>query len=111
MRDESRRREATPRRAGTGACPYPIHRCFEALALLLEVDIRLRWNGFASVHDALRLPHGAAGTAAPPDRRLEEARRMARSIRRAARLVPHARCLHRSLALLLWLRRRGVPAE
>jgi transglutaminase superfamily protein len=83
----------------------------EALTLLLDVDLRLRRRGFASVHDALRLPPGAGSAPGPEERQLREARQMARSIRRAARLVPRARCLHRSLALLLWLRRRGMRAE
>jgi len=46
-----------------------------------------------------------------PETQFQEAQRMAQAIRRAARYVPRAHCLHRALALLAWLRRRGVAAE
>jgi hypothetical protein len=86
-------------------------RLLQSLFLLLEVEARLRMGGFARLQEALRLPGGAAGTTVPPDAPLCEARGMAAAIRRAARRVPRARCLHRALALLLWLRRRGVAAD
>jgi hypothetical protein len=67
--------------------------------------------GFARLQAALRPPGSAEDTTVPPEVQLREARAMAETIRRAARLLPRARCLHRALALLLWLRRRGVVAD
>ena len=115
-------------------------RLLHALFLLLEVDARLRLTGFARLLKALRLPPGAlehpsseqrpgdrpraarprlrggpdamgAAPATLPETQFQEAQRMAQAIRRAARYVPRAHCLHRALALLAWLRRRGVAAE
>jgi hypothetical protein len=86
-------------------------RLLQSLFLLLEVDARLRMVGFARLQEALRPPKAAAGMTVPPEAQLCEARGMVAAIRRAARLLPRARCLHRALALLLWLRRRGVAAN
>ena len=86
-------------------------RLLHALFLLLAVDARLRLTGFARLQKALRLPPGAAPAAWLPETQFREAQRMAQAIRRAARYVPRAHCLHQSLALLAWLRRRGVAAE
>jgi hypothetical protein len=83
-------------------------RLLHAIALLVEVDARLRLNGFARLQELLSPP---AGTAKEPEGLLEEARCMARAFRRASCFVPRARCLHRALALLLWLRRRGGVAD
>jgi hypothetical protein len=82
-----------------------------ALFLLLEVDARLRCSGYTGLQRALqrptRTPKGMIGS----EELQQEARRMAQVIRVAARAVPRARCLHRALALLLWLHRRGLTAD
>jgi hypothetical protein len=85
-------------------------RLLRALLLLLEIDVRLRLGGFARVREALR-PRPDAMTTAPPERILHEVQRVVRALGRASRLVPGAHCLHRALALQLWLRRRGFAAE
>lgn len=91
-------------RAGT------LTRMAEALRLLMEVDARLRFQGFTRLRAAL--PEAPVNGGEPPDSAtIDAVRRMARALRRAALLVPRAQCLHRALALLLWLRRRGIPAE
>jgi Transglutaminase-like superfamily len=81
------------------------------LLLLLEVDARLRLTGFSRLEKALRLPPGAEAVPGETEAHLQEARSMARALYRASRWIPQARCLHRALALLLWLRRRGIAAD
>jgi hypothetical protein len=86
-----------------------------ALFLLLEIDLRLRWTGFARLQGALcrPTPRRTVGPLheLPSERELIRAQHMARALRRVARFVPRTRCLHRALALLLWLRRQGVVAD
>jgi hypothetical protein len=86
-------------------------RLVRALVLLLEVDIRLRLTGFARVQAALTRPAEGPGVKEQGSFLPEEAHRMSEALRSAAPYLPRARCLHRALALLLWLRRRGVAAE
>src|SRR5690349_3385072 len=82
-----------------------------ALLLVWEVKVRLRLSGFARLQAMLsQEPEGVEPTIRTPSL-IQEARQMARAIRRASRYVPRARCLHRSLAMLIWLRRRGARAD
>jgi hypothetical protein len=89
-----------------------------ALGLLLEVDLRLRLTGFARVRSWVSglgsrvwgIEPSPPETQARSDLRAD-AERLELWLRWASRFVPGARCLHRSLALMLWLRRRGVRAD
>jgi hypothetical protein len=85
-------------------------RLLQALLLLIEVEARLHLTGFSRLQERLHQPSETAGPARSADA-LAEAPLMAHALRRAARWVPNARCLHRALALLLWLCRRGVAAD
>jgi transglutaminase superfamily protein len=86
-------------------------RLFRSLFLLVEVELGLRRVGFARLLEEASYPSGAIANPEMSDALIEDARRMARALRRSARLVPGAACLHRALALFLWLRRRGIAAE
>lgn len=86
-------------------------RLLPAWLLLWEVDLWLRLAGFARLQAALSRPPRAAPPRGEAVELIEAARRMAQAILRASRYVPRARCLHRALALLLWLRRRGIQAD
>jgi Transglutaminase-like superfamily len=86
-------------------------RLLAALCLLWQVHLRLWLMGYSAFQAALCRPLRACPMGEPRQVQLEEAQRMAQALRRAARYVPTARCLHCSLAMLLWLRRRGVAAN
>ena len=82
-----------------------------ALLLLLEVDVRLRLTGFARLEKRLRTSASSGDAAELSNAQLLDAQSMAYALRRASHLLPRARCLHRALAFLLWLRRQGAAAE
>jgi Transglutaminase-like superfamily len=86
-------------------------RLLQALVLMVEVNVQLRLVGFARFQKALRRPLSAAHATRQVETLLRDARDMAQALRRAERCIPRACCLHRALALMLWLRRQGVVAD
>ena len=75
------------------------------------VDLALRRRGFRQVVAQAQPAPAAVERPVTPDD-LRRARRYARWIDSASRHhVVRARCLHRSLALHLWLREEGLPSE
>lgn len=82
-----------------------------AALLVTRAGLRLagfrRWQGFLA-----RLAHGSPALPFGSPSAIESARAMARLGETAARHLPiRSNCLERSLALVLLLRRRGIPAE
>jgi hypothetical protein len=86
-------------------------RLSQALLLLAEVEARLRLFGFERQRQWLSNPPPMGRAQSRPEPSLSQAQAIAVALRRASRFVPRARCLHRSLALLIWLRRRGAMGE
>ena len=83
-------------------------------ALLAQSALRLtitagglRLFGFKRIYAWL----DRVGPEPEPPQAMDEARRLADGVRRAARPLPYASCLPRSLALWWLLRRRGIPAN
>lgn len=56
----------------------------------------------------LRIPSRLNAHGAPRGDEAQLLERAARTVHRAQRLVPRARCMHRALAARVWLARRGV---
>ena len=80
-----------------------------AYAALLTTDVELRVLGYKRLLE--RIERGPATDTVSP-RRLRRARRFAGWLEQAShRHAVRARCLHRSLALHAWLRRKGLPSE
>jgi hypothetical protein len=83
-------------------------RAFITLGL---IDLGLRVWGFRRVVEGAERPSKSAARAVGADE-LHRARQYARLVELAARHhVVRARCLHRSLALHLWLRGQRLPSE
>lgn len=88
--------------------PWLLLNAYVAIGL---IDIALRGRGFQRVIKGIEL----ANPCSPhliTRHDIRQAWRYARRIRTAARWhVVRARCLHRSLVLHRWLRRKGLPSE
>jgi hypothetical protein len=80
-----------------------------AYAALLMTDVQLRVLGYKRLLERIERRPAAEAVSA---RRLRRTRRFAGWLETAShRHVVRARCLHRSLALHAWLRRKGLPSE
>jgi hypothetical protein len=82
-------------------------RILESLFLLLYLDYLMRFRGFQALHSAVR-----AQTVSPVPTRVDDDRALSRAVDLACVLYfKPVRCLQRSCAAALLLRRYGWPAS
>lgn len=74
---------------------------------LTLLAVGLRWRGYGSLYALL----ARRGTGPPAARPNQAAYATTRAVYRAARRLPYATCLPRSLTLWYLLRRQGVPSD